>query len=199
MREATVTLVKQALCRPTDEHLTELPRWVRPNDGAKYWHIPRTARVVDNGYRGIRMISVEFWCGVGRWILSSDCTEKAPSENICGTCEGRARGFEGDGGLVFRPRSDFDLPRLCPATGTGRVCAICGGKERWRRSYCHYDEVQHTPGPLLASFDPCPRHGWKYAGLKDGALVCRTRDRIHWHDGCGYVFVASPYKQEDRP
>ena len=54
--------------------LTQVPRWARPLDGEGYWHIPRSAEIVDAAFSwggkraGDDVVYARFWCGQGRWL-----------------------------------------------------------------------------------------------------------------------------------
>ena len=190
-----IALLKQELGRYETTHVLRAPRWVPPADAEGYWHIPRSAGV--DPCAGAR---ITFWCGISRrGVDLSHCTNDRPTGNLCGTCEGRANGYEGRDGLVFRPRDAFNAPRWCPALCHGAThCEYCGAKAKWRRSFCHYDETRHRPGDRLALLAPCPRHGWKYIKQTNAGLVCRD---YHWcrdDMNCGYVVARRSTDGGDR-
>jgi hypothetical protein len=193
---ASVRLVAGEI-REGSARLLRVPRWVRPDDAEHYWHVPRSAEIPDAELqrryrRDIKpVVLVHFWCGGYRWTARENLTSK-PFEGalLCATCDGRAKGFERENGLIFSPRSPFDTPKLCPAllANDERLCPFCGGKERFRRSYCHYDQVQHAPGPDFARFvQPCPRHGWKKASRRGRQIVCVTDWPRRPEFDCGFV------------
>lgn len=167
-----IALVREPLSPRALGHVDTLPRWAMPEAPEGYWHIPRSAEVHYEDYGAVR-----FWCGQQRWMLFSRMTNQTPPTMRCGTCEGRASGYESKGdGAIFSPRSHFDAPKVCPWTIRGDRddrCPFCGGKPRYRRSYVHYDEVQHRPGEWIASVPPCPRHGWKYMRRVGDQLRCQ--------------------------
>jgi hypothetical protein len=164
--------------------LTRVSRWVSPEDGEHYWHIPRSAELVDGVAR------VRFWCGGSRWVaMERFHAEPFPDALRCGTCEGRAAGYERRDGLIFSPRSPFDAPKFCPAflSPDEKRCPFCGSKGRWVRNYCHYDQAQHRCGDGIASATPCPRHGWKFTRRQSNGLICFGKP---WgNPDCGFLVM----------
>lgn len=157
------------------------PRWVRPDDPEGYWHIPRSvaARKGDEQYE----LHVILWCGAWRRCPPEDLKPTPyPGARLCGTCDGRANGYERRAGLIFSPRGLFDAPKRCPAllAGMERRCPFCGGKASYRHGGWCSDQVPHKPGPLLAdNAHPCPHHGWRFA-VRDGSrIICKDWRFVH--------------------
>lgn len=200
-----ITLLLAPLHRDGVDHIVHAPRWAPPNDADGYWHIPRSISAEDGGEIG----RVLFWCGVERTTMRLRAlTNREPQSNRCGTCVGRASGYERQDGIIFQPRSAFDPPRVCPAmVGDNETCRVCDSKPRHRRSYCHYDEVPHRPGPGLAQYEPCPRHGWKNLAeerirhadangfltrRETGRIVCNSNPTYYDRQSdCGFVLFSA--------
>lgn len=192
----TIALLREGLSSHAIEHVSELPRWAMPESPEGYWHIPRSAErhVADFGY-------VRFWCGVSRPMSFAKMTNKTPPAMRCGTCEGRANGYEQRDGAIFRPRSPFDLPKLCPGSmgddHSDRLCSYCGGKRTGHYDGGGWREGWHRTAEGLSRYTPCPRHGWRFTRVVDGKLTC-----CEWGYGqkCGHVLVSgAPEQRETQP
>lgn len=171
----------QAPVREGQRAVASSPRWMRPLEADGYWHIPRTIareRFYRDGDSAEDAVTVTFWCSPYRHGVWRDLTDTpATGALLCGACEGRANGVEGGGGLIFRPRSEFALPKLCPAFvhHTLSICPICGGKPRYARRHWDYDQALHIAGAGLVRFMPCPEHGWRRMhSPRNGVLVCAS-------------------------
>lgn len=188
----TVALVHDRI-DPTGVRVTELPEFVIPSKG-DYAHRPRSAyRPSGRGY-----VVVTAWCGSS--FRTSDgraVTADTPLERpVCGTCDGRWRGWLDGVGTVFRPRElDRINRRWCPGhknlyvpiAGTRLVrCLLCEAVDRtWASGGPYYSGevmLRHTPAAEYASVS-CPTCGWQdlMRAQVDGVWVvaCR-RWRCEW-------------------
>jgi hypothetical protein len=162
------------VCALDAVRVLELPKFARTS-AATYWHIPRSAERHDG------RLSVRCWCGVSfhgqKPILLTDVE---PAENVCGTCSGRWEGVQGAGPLIFTPRDDFAIPTWCPSTDCDDRgdCVACGHSVRvsW------FGGVgRHRPGEFFAELcRPCPDHGWRNAGTRNGRVVCWAHVGYGW-------------------
>jgi hypothetical protein len=159
----------------------ELPMWIGPRSRAgTYWHIPRSA--LDFGDR----IAVSMWCGVSFPGIRGDLPLVDPPEGVkCGTCLGRYEGAHGLNGLVFTPRDDFALPRLCPGRDVvGGCCSACGLPVRWWLGR----PQRHAPTSEFAErYTPCPDHGWTNVDADEHGRVVCSSTHVPWWGRCGFV------------
>jgi hypothetical protein len=98
---------------------------------------------------------------------------------VCGTCEGRALGFDPKRpGLLFTPAT-LAPPRFCPnrtlfedaGSNVGRCLACQQFAPVKVHGWNGYPKLQlHVALELVAG---CPFHAWRYLVEADGSVVCR--------------------------
>lgn len=158
--------------------LTEGPAYARSGAGSR-WHRVRSAtRNIVEGVPGT--IAYHAWCGQLLYSGRSRALD-APDDGapVCGTCEGRALGYDpARPELLFTPETLIP-PRWCPARrlyedvgiNVGR-CLACGqlvpvkvygwnGRPKLQ---------QHEPLELVPG---CPFHAWRYLVAAGETAVCQ--------------------------
>lgn len=151
------------------------PRYVR---GETRWHHPRSGRLYGD------RPCMTLWCGQTvtdlrvRPIASTE--DELDGVDVCGTCDGRARGAgqlpqrDGEPPLVFSPQLSKP-PKVCPSRKDAKLwaylaenrdrrvalCRACGAVEAVRAAGGPYNShaviAAHAPYELVP---PCPTHGW---------------------------------------
>ena len=161
------------------EHVAEMPAWIAPSVGDRYWHQPRSAST----HRG--KLLVRYWCGQTASVEEWRLKDRPPADMRCGTCVGRRAGFDRSEGTVFRPRDHWSLPGRCPGVSWDapdfKLCHACGERVQASRGWNSWGSARHRPGPGLAErLKPCPNHGWRdIRGGNDGRFHC-TSWRCEW-------------------
>lgn len=177
----------------THEAIAEGPAYARSSRGSR-WHRVRSS------YRHLREWDGQihqvwtYWCGQAGYerlnagIMLAD--ERPAGEPSCGTCEGRAIGYDSEHPeWIFTPWR-IDRTEKCPGSGTRKgddskgshwrdgECWTCGEIVRFTWSHSRYGGSDwsvgpHAPGSAL--MEPCDFHGWREIIRVDGVSVCKCQ------------------------
>lgn len=202
----TIRLLRHTLSFEGTEHVDVAPRYLRPESPDGYWHSPRAVQIDSDRHPSIPvLVRVMILCSHSwRLTRAENLTDDRPPAMVCASCDGRAQIAEvspyrdGPGAdLVYRPRSEFHVPKVCPfwewdAEWDGppnkETCPVCGARARYTRDYCGWRPRPHDAGERLASYAPCDVHGWAHLKPAGKTLVCA--DSIghgRWRRRCEYT------------
>lgn len=160
------------------EALTEGPAYARSRGGSRWHRVRSAARFHIDGQDG--HTSYHGWCGQS---LSSSHARAVdvPDDGapVCGTCEGRALGYDPERpGLLFTPDT-LTPPRFCPSrtlfvdagSNVGR-CLVCQQLAPVKvHGWNGYPKLQqHVALDLVPG---CPFHAWRYLVAAGESAVCR--------------------------
>lgn len=163
------------------EALTEGPGYARTRAMSR-WHRVRSATRHSLDGEPLHT-SFHVWCGQSvtstRAVITDTPADGVP---VCGTCEGRAEGYNPDRpDLLFTPEG-LRIPAKCPNRvlhtavnpSVGR-CLACGELAPLRWWGWNATSPKLSPHAPLNLVPGCPFHAWRYLAEHEGTARCRCQ------------------------